>query len=48
MFERSGLDAARLDEGVDLVLLEPDDPAEAVRGELALINEPIQRPRRHA
>lgn len=45
MLERARFDPARVDEGVDLVLLEADDATEAVGRKLALVDEPVQRPR---
>ncbi len=43
MLERAGLDPAGLDERVDLVFLQPDHPAEPVGGDVALVDEPVQR-----
>jgi hypothetical protein len=42
VLEGAGRDPTRLDELVDLVLLEADHPAEPVGGQLALIDEPIE------
>lgn len=43
MLEGAGRDAAGLDERIDVVLLEADDATEAVAGDLALIDEAVQR-----
>ena len=45
MLEGAGLDAARVDEAIDLVGLEADDAPEAVRRQLALVDEAVQRAR---
>ena len=42
MFKSSGLDSAAGDEVIDLALLESDDPTEAVRRKLTLVDEPVQ------
>ena len=47
-FERSGSDAAPLDEVLHLALLQADDASETVCRQLALVDEPVQRPRRDA
>src|SRR6266550_1362977 len=44
MLQPARLDAGPVDEGVHLALLEADDPAELVRRQLALVDEPVQRP----
>lgn len=46
MLKSTGLDSAAGDEVIDLTLLEPDDPAEAVRRKLTLVDEPVQGARR--
>jgi len=43
VLEASRLDAGRLDEGVDIGELQPDHPAQAVGGELPLVDEPVER-----
>ena len=48
MFKSSGLDPAARDEIIDLTLLEPDDPTEAVRRKLTLVDEPVQGARRQS
>ena len=45
MLERAGLDAAGLDEHIDFVRLQTDDPAEAIGRELAFVDESIERAR---
>lgn len=46
MFKSPGLDSAAGHEVIDLTLLEPDDPTEAVRRKLTLVDEPVQGSRR--
>ena len=48
MLEPARLDARPVDEGVHLVLLETDDAAELVGRQLALVDQPVQRPHRDA
>ena len=48
VLERAGLDAAGVDEGVDVGGLQPDDPPEAVGRDLALVDEPVERAGRDA
>ena len=43
MLEGAGLDAAGLDELIDLLLLEADDPAEPVGRDLPFVDEAVQR-----
>ena len=43
MFELAGRDLTASDELVNLALLQADDPTKAVRGQLPLIDEPVQR-----
>ncbi len=44
MLEGARLDAAGLDEAVDLLLLEADDPPEAIGRELSFVDEAVQGP----
>jgi hypothetical protein len=46
VFELTGLDLGAADEVVHLALLQPDDATELVRGDLALVDQPVQRPGR--
>jgi hypothetical protein len=46
--EGAGHDAAAFDELGHLALLEPDDPTEPVGGDLAVVDEAVERPRRDA
>jgi len=46
MLKGAGLDPAAGDEVIDLGLLEPDDPTEAVRRKLTLVDEPVKGARR--
>ena len=48
VLQRSGLDPVVIDEGVDLVLLQSDDPPEAVGGDVTLVDEAVQGPGRDA
>ena len=48
MAHRAGFDTARLDVGVDIVLLQTDDPAELVGRQLAFVDEAVERARRDA
>ncbi len=43
MFERARSNAARIDEPIHLVTLEPDDTAEPICGQLPLIYEAVER-----
>ena len=48
MFEFARFDAAVVDEGVDLGLLQANHSAEAVRGELAFVDQSVERAGRQA
>jgi len=43
VLELARLDAGALDEGLDLVRSEADDPPEAVGRQIAVVDEPVER-----
>jgi hypothetical protein len=45
VFERARLDPTPTDELVDLGLLQADDPAESIRGQMPFVDQAVQRPR---
>lgn len=45
VFEGAGFDPARLDECIDVLLLETDDPPKSVSHDLSLVNEPVESTR---
>ena len=44
MFEGAGDDPAHLDVPLEVLLLEADDPAELVGGQIPLVDEPVEAP----
>jgi hypothetical protein len=48
VLELAGLDATPLDVRIDLALLQANDPAEAVGGQLTFVDEAIERAGRDA
>lgn len=46
VLERAGLDLAGVNERIHFGLLESNDSSKSVRGQLSLVNETVERPRR--